>query len=675
MVKRICLTSSAHSEDGGELSPQRERRRVVLAAASATAVTASSVLASACRDSAAGPTGPGSDPPKVAPTPSGVVPVRKPAPSGAYDGVLAVSGQSFVNGAGLVTQLRGADTEGYVAASINDANQGVGGDVSGGDWNFDQPHGGPVLSALKAWKMNAIRIGINEASWLGYTCYTTDGAMVNPDPHGVYRSQIEQQLAALNGIGCYVVLVLGWSNPGRAAPYGQDIMANQDNSIQFWESIARYFGYPNGKGLKRNGGSVDDRSIIFELYNEPELWGDAAQPWKLVMDGGFYRGPYNYNKPYAPIYPYACSAPSGSFKPGEAVTISGGITGKVLCYYVNTTRGYPSSGTGSLHLFDLSAKALAAGSIVTGASSGARTTITSADFGWHVAGHAQLLSAVRAAGAWNVCLLSGVQYAQDLGRWGAYAPTDMTPPAGYNGPGWKPQIGASWHPYPAQSSVSQASVASGGSGYAVGDTILLPMPESGPAANSVYWQAQLKVTSVSAGAVTGVRINSYLGGTPGHATANGGGTHGADYTMGGTYCNLLLPVNPVPQDSSSGTGSGATFNLTFHSFNGNSGTGSWPGYDTWAQVVTLKNTFNGIGVPICITETGEHSGTGVSGSPWMAAQTAWCDDNGVSLICFCYNPSPGWYNAEGWDLQLVTVDHQPTPGYGEFMYNWFTTHA
>jgi hypothetical protein len=522
--------------------------------------------------------------------------------------------------------------------------------------------------------MNVIRIGINEASWLGYTCYKTDGTAVNPDPYGVYRSQITQQIAALNGIGCYVILVLGWTNPGRSAPFGQDLMANQDNSIQCWESIASYFGYPNGTALKRNGGTVDDRSVIFELFNEPEPYGDAPQPWKLVMEGGFYRGPYAFNDPFTPIYPYPCSTPSAAFKPGEVVTIGGGITGKVLCHHVNTTHGHAASGTGFIHLFELSDKALAGGVTVTGGSSGATAVITSADFGWHVAGHAQLLAGVREAGAWNVCLLSGVNYDQDLARWGAYAPSDGAPPARYDGPGWKPQIGASWHPYPAQSSISRASVASGGSGYAVGDTVLLPMPESGPAANSVYWQAQLRVTGVAAGAITGVQLSAYLGGTPGRASVNASGTHGGAYTMGGSYCNLLLPVNPVPQESSSGKGNGATFNLSFRSHNGDSGAGDWPNYDTWAQVIALKNTFNGIGVPICITETGEHSGTGVSGSPWMAAQTAWCDDNGVSLLCFCYNPSSGWYDDAGWDLALATVDHKPTPGYGEFMFNWFTRH-
>jgi hypothetical protein len=200
------------------------------------------------------------------------------------------------------------------------------------------------------------------------------------------------------------------------------------------------------------------------------------------------------------------------------------------------------------------------------------------------------------------------------------------------------------------------------------------MPESGPAANSVYWQAQLQVTAVNGSAITAVQINAYMGGTPGTPSNDGAGNYSDRNLVGGAYCNLLLPVNPVPQDSTTGAGTGASFDLKFKVHDGDSGTGDWPNYDTWSQVVALKNTFNGIGVPICITETGEHTGKGISGSPWMAALTAWSDDNGVSLVCFCYNPTPGWYRDAGWDLALARSDHSPSPGYGEFMYGWFTRH-
>jgi len=98
----------------------------------------------------------------------------------------------------------------------------------------------------------------------------------------------------------------------------------------------------------------------------------------------------------------------------------------------------------------------------------------------------------------------------------------------------------------------------------------------------------------------------------------------------------------------------------------------------WPQVVALKNTFNGnLGVPIVITETAEHGGTGIVGSPWISAITAWADANGISILPFCYNPVAGWYNALGFDNVLTNGTDTPNnacPGYGAAVYHWSTTH-
>jgi hypothetical protein len=184
----------------------------------------------------------------------------------------------------------------------------------------------------------------------------------------------------------------------------------------------------------------------------------------------------------------------------------------------------------------------------------------------------------------------------------------------------------------------------------------------------VYWQGQLQVTSVSGSAITAVQINAYIGGAPGVAGGNAGEflSHSASGSLvGGAYSNLMLPSNPVPQYSSSGHGTGATFNLAFTAVGGT----AWPNHSHWSTVAALRTT---PGVPVVITETGEHYGPGISGSPWMSALTSFCDANGISLVVHAY--TPGWTNPNGGDLSLIDVHHNPTPGYGAFMYNWFTTH-
>ena len=82
---------------------------------------------------------------------------------------------------------------------------------------------------------------------------------------------------------------------------------------------------------------------------------------------------------------------------------------------------------------------------------------------------------------------------------------------------------------PVLTDVSTAAVAAGGAGYAANDIITL--------ANGVV----LQVLTVTAGAVTTLQVNS-----------------GGSWTAG-----IATPPNPQPQISTSGAGTGATFNLTW----------------------------------------------------------------------------------------------------------------
>ena len=614
-----------------------------------------------------------------------------------YDGTIVVNGTTgnLVNGHGTVVQLRGANIQGtaeyMIVAAQTIASTGVN-DSTAGSLVQDQVTtvtGSGAATAISSigsntaymqpWKFNCIRIGINEASWLGYTCYEEGGTAVNPNNYGSfpllsYQNQIDALIASYNAIGCYVILTLAWTNPGRSCPLNQDIMANQDNSIQCWQSLAARYGYPNGTALKRNGGTIDNRSVIFEMFNEPKT--DDQQCYQ----GGFVNLYYQYNSGNA-VYPFPCNTPTGTFTPGEAVTISGGITGNVLCYYLNTTTGYASSGTKFIHLYNLSSTALGSGATITGNTSGASTTITSTTYGWYFAGAVQLVGAVRAAGAGNVCLFSGSNYAKYLNNWLTYgAGTDTTAPTGWTGGTWTSQIGAHWHPYPAVSNISAVTVANGGSGYAVNDTVLLLMDESGDTySGNCYYQTQLKVTSIgTGGAITGVSINTaYVGGTPGVA----GGGNGQYGFNGGVWCNVYRPA-VVPADTAGAqpgtSGTGATFNVTYtdDSASGGADLADWP------TALAVKTA----GYPLVITETGEHTGTGIVGSPYMAALTAWADTNGVSIVAFAYTPSTNtsWYNSLGYDFGLTMIPNTvtgspphrpPSPGYGQFMFNWFSGHA
>ncbi len=92
--------------------------------------------------------------------------------------------------------------------------------------------------------------------------------------------------------------------------------------------------------------------------------------------------------------------------------------------------------------------------------------------------------------------------------------------------------------------VTAAAVASGGTGYNVGDIIILPLgPITSPPIGA---PAQLLVTAAPGGIISTVSVvNSVIGeSTP----------------IGGSY--FAIQTNPVAQGSTTGSGSGATFNLT-----------------------------------------------------------------------------------------------------------------
>ena len=173
---------------------------------------------------------------------------------------IKVKGNTFVDQNGKTFQMRGVNVSGLESVAI----QG---------WSVSDPWGGmkPVWSALQAWKVNSVRLPLNEASWLGYTCVDSNGATLDPDPGKNYRTTVAQTITEANAAGLYVIIDLHWSAPGTICPTDQNWMADTDHSIAFWTSIADTF--------KANP------AVIFELYNEPVLT-DSTAGWNAWLNGG-----------------------------------------------------------------------------------------------------------------------------------------------------------------------------------------------------------------------------------------------------------------------------------------------------------------------------------------------------------------------------------------------------
>jgi hypothetical protein len=181
---------------------------------------------------------------------------------------IAVSHGRFVDASGKPVQLRGVNVSGPEFVSV----QGW----SKSPWGGQTGEATPNWDAMKTWKVNSVRIPLNEASWLGYECTDDSGKTRNPDPGHNYQDTVKSAVESATAAGLYVILDLHWTAPGKFCPLAQNPMADADHSIEFWTSLATLFkSSPN---------------VLFELFNEPFFFWTApgSDPWKVLRDGGTF---------------------------------------------------------------------------------------------------------------------------------------------------------------------------------------------------------------------------------------------------------------------------------------------------------------------------------------------------------------------------------------------------
>jgi endoglucanase len=204
------------------------------------------------------------------PTVTTTTPATGPAPA------LKVSGNKIVTSAGAAYTLHGVNRSGGEFACIKNRT---------GIW--DGPMDQDSVTAMRSWKIRAVRVPLNEECWLGTTS--------NPvaEYSGVpYQNEVKRYVALLIANGITPIVELHWtygaytgnsSGCSDVASVCQKPMPDTQYSPDFWTGIATAF-----KG---------NNAVVFDLFNEPypeRATGDETSGWKCWRDGGTCAG-INYS--------------------------------------------------------------------------------------------------------------------------------------------------------------------------------------------------------------------------------------------------------------------------------------------------------------------------------------------------------------------------------------------
>ncbi|GAC1353499.1 MAG: hypothetical protein NVSMB47_05930 [Polyangiales bacterium] len=133
---------------------------------------------------------------------------------------------------------------------------------------FDGPTGDALIKPMLDWKVNAVRVPVNEQCWLGING-------LDPKYSGdAYRKAVVDEVSSLRAAGLYVIFDLHWAAPSTSLPKGQLPMADADHAPAFWKSAAATF--------------KDDPGVLFDVFNEPFLDksnADTTDPWSCLQHG------------------------------------------------------------------------------------------------------------------------------------------------------------------------------------------------------------------------------------------------------------------------------------------------------------------------------------------------------------------------------------------------------
>jgi len=190
-----------------------------------------------------------------------------PPPGDGHAPKLKVSGNKLVDADGKTVTLRGVNRSGGEFACVQ------------GNGFWDGPMDAASISAMKTWKVNAVRVPLNSDCWLGLSNVPAAyrGA--------AYQNAVKAYVDLLLNNGLTPILDLHWthglwtgndSHCQTANAECQKPMPDAQYTPEFWKQVATAY-----KG---------DTGVVFDLFNEPYPNNlqvmDYNQSWKCWRDGG-----------------------------------------------------------------------------------------------------------------------------------------------------------------------------------------------------------------------------------------------------------------------------------------------------------------------------------------------------------------------------------------------------
>ena len=172
---------------------------------------------------------------------------------------IRVQGRQLVDGRGRAVQLRGVNRAAFESRCTYDSGFA------------DGPVDQASVTAMKSWRINAVRLTLNEDCWLG-----VNGLPAGGDAAG-YRRAVRDYVSLLRRNGLYVMPVVEVFGPGAQRATQIDYMPDQSHMLAFWSSAATAF--------KLDHGVLFDpvTEVAMADWNDPHP--DPAGQWACWLHG------------------------------------------------------------------------------------------------------------------------------------------------------------------------------------------------------------------------------------------------------------------------------------------------------------------------------------------------------------------------------------------------------